>query len=232
MNKKIYDEIYKVSKSRRTAKKFNSNLNVSDEDLNKIFEFVNTAPHSIGGEFWRVINFRRNNEMKEEILNFMQFNKDKSKEASELLFFVTKTNEFFSEDNKQLKDTARRNAKASAENYGWELDEKLLEQSIKNWSYHNFGHNDFNMGDWSARQAYIAVGFLVLGAKSLNIDSAIMEGFELALTYFLREKEIIDFDEQITLAVALGYTEGIDPKPFIGKEQLRYPIDINFKNYK
>jgi nitroreductase/dihydropteridine reductase len=66
---------------------------------------------------------------------------------------------------------------------------------------------------WAAKQAYIAVGNAINGAKAIGYDSCPMEGFDAA-----KYKEILGIDEELTPLVVVPVGIAADePKP-----KLRY----------
>lgn len=60
---------------------------------------------------------------------------------------------------------------------------------------------------WAARQAYIALGFVLLAAAGRRIDSCPIEGFSISkLSQVLSQHQLIDPDlEKPVVMLALGY---------------------------
>ncbi len=224
-----YDNLMKIMSSRRTAKQYDTTKDISIEDLNMVFEATNKTPHSMGLDLWRVLNIRRSSGYKKDISNLLQgFNQERGFMASDLSIFITKKNEYFKSGNSKLYERARRTSKFIADSKGVELNEDEVNAFFEYVVNADHGINEHNYSEWAARQAYIACAFMALSAKSLNIDSTIMEGFKNELNDFLIENNLMNKDERVTLVVGLGYTDKIK-NAFIGKEQNRFPITKNFK---
>lgn len=221
----LYDEFLKVATERRTAKIYNEDLDISNENLNKIFEFTNTAPTSMGLESWRGIIFGRG-ELKKEIISFfLDYNIPRGNSASHLFLFVAKKEDFFKFENKELNKIVRRNIEFSSKHYKTEFDETKFENLLKSIEKREDKTN------WSIKQCYIALSYLILSAKSLGIDTTPVEGMQLEkLNDFLIKKNLINDDEIVTLSAFLGYVK--DKKAFIGEEQLRIPTKEKFTIFK
>ncbi len=224
-----YDNLMEIMSSRRTAKQYDATKDISVENLNMIFEATNKTPHSMGLDLWRVLNVRRNSKYKKDISNLLQgFNQERGFMASDLSIFITKKNEYFKFDNLELYERAKRTSKFITDSKGVELNEGEVKGFFEYVVNADHGINGHNYSEWAARQAYIACAFMTLSAKSLNIDSTIMEGFKNELNDFLIENNLMNKNERATLIVGLGYTDNIK-NAFIGKKQNRFPITKNFK---
>lgn len=67
----------------------------------------------------------------------------------------------------------------------------------------------FDAGEWAARQAYIALGFLVTSAALLGIDACPMEGFDN--DGFSRVLKLDDAGYRAVATCSLGYRSPDDP---------------------
>ena len=90
-----------------------------------------------------------------------------------------------------------------------------VKESWQNWAEKEFNlktDNDFH--HWCARQAYIALGFLMLVAAEIKIDSCPMEGFNInKLTDVLDQEGIINKEMDLPVfMVALRYREDTQPE--------------------
>ena len=80
-------------------------------------------------------------------------------------------------------------------------------------------NNGFNINDWAARQAYIALGNFLTSAALLGIDACPMEGIEPE-----KYNEILDLNEQDLSAVvvaAAGYRASGDN--YAALKKVRFP---------
>lgn len=231
MNRELYNNIYEAAKGRRTAKQYDTTRDVDQETLKNIYAFTKTSPSSVGLELTRIVSISRDSEHKKGIVeHFESFNQERSFMASNVTILVTKTQDFFREENELLISRAKRVVAFGKQSRGEEFvdgEEQGLVSMIVNGNHAN---NEKNQEEWSARQAYIQGGMLVLAAATLGVESTIMEGFDISLNNYLRENNIIEEDERATLAIALGYVdEENNVGTFIGKEQLRISDDEYMK---
>ncbi len=229
MNKEIFTKLKEIASERRTAKQYNPMIDVSKEELKEIYSFAKTAPHSMGIELVRIISVDRASEYRKGISEHIDpFNQEKAFMASDLAIMITKKSEFFDVNNEELKEIAIRGVKFSMESKGLtynEGDEKGFINSVVN---HDHANNGKNKEEWSARQAYIQLGYILLGAKTLGIETTAMEGFLPTLNDYLKENQLIKDDERVTLIVALGHIDNEIENPFIGNKQLRKNDDDYF----
>lgn len=68
----------------------------------------------------------------------------------------------------------------------------------------------------------------MLAASTLGVETTTMEGFTSDLSDYLINEGLINDDERVTLAVAMGYVNPEAKGTFIGKEQLRIEDDEYF----
>ncbi len=229
-NEELYNNILETASNRRTAKQYDTTKDVDQDTLSKIYSFTKTSPSSVGLELTRIVSINRDSVHKKGVVEFLKsFNQERSFMASNLTILVTKTEEFFNVENELLNSRAKRIVIAGKESRGEEYsegDEKGLVSVLVSDDHANNGNN---LEEWTARQAYIQCGLLVIGAATLGVESTIMEGFTPGLTNYLRENNIIAQDERATLAIALGYVSEENKGTFIGEKQLRISDDEYIK---
>ncbi len=223
----LFNELLKLGKSRRTAKNYNPEKVVSNEDIKKIYEFALTAPHTMGLELVRHLTFDRNSEFRKDIENQLSgFNKGRAINSSHIGVLITKKGEWFNSENPELIEAANRVSLFGSKARGMdETPKEILEGFINMVASSDFGHNGNNGQEWSAKQAFIQIAYLVLAAKSLNVDTTIMEGFETTMTDYLISKGLIKADERVSLTLLYGVVDDSVENAFIGKEQLRVDLE-------
>lgn len=226
MNKELYDNMLSLAKTRRTTKLYDNEYNVDADTIKQIYEFALTAPHSMGLELARHITFGNDSEYKEDVAKLLTgFNHVKGLNASHIGVTITKTHDFFNEDNKELVDAVTRVANFASKSFGVETDPKILEGTIATVLGRQFGQNDNNGEEWMAKQGYIQLGYIILAATALGVDTTIMEGYEWKdMTQYLRDKGLINSDERVSMTIAFG-KKADDPKANIGTQQLRRDIN-------
>ncbi len=230
MNKELYNQMLEVAKSRRTAKNYNPELNVDNETIKLIYEFAQTAPHSMGLELARHIVVDRESEHKGPLADTLSgFNAMKGHNGSHIGFIITKKEDFFQEGKEEISAAVRRVAEYAASSAGRELDEGVVRNSIKIVESARFGNNGHNGEEWMAKQGYIQLAYIVLAAKTLGVETTIMEGYEQATTDYLEEKGFISNEERVSMVIAFGKVDESVEGAFIGPKQLRRSFDDYFK---
>ncbi len=225
-NEQLYKEMLDAASKRRTAKQYNPEANVDKETLEQIFTFSKTAPSSMGLEFVRIVSINRDSEHKKGINQyFKEFNQERAYMASNLAIIVSKKAPFFTEDNEIIVSRSVRMMKTIAEIKGEEYvpgSEKGYIDAILN---SNHADNGNNLEEWSARQAYIQLGYILLGASALGVNTTTIEGYKTEMNDYLREHGIIKEDERVTLVIAMGYVDPENKMSFVGDKQIRIEDD-------
>ncbi len=229
-NEQLYNEMLNVATNRRTAKQYDPEMNVDKDTLSKIYQFTKTAPHSMGLELVRIVSIGRDSEHKQGINDYMKgFNQERAYMASEIALLITKKESFLDVNNELLNSRGKRSALNFAESNGTEYVEGSEKGFVEMAATADHANNGGNGEEWLARQAYIHLGYLLLAASSLGVETTTMEGFTKELNDYLIDNELINNDERVTLAVAMGYVNEDAKGTFIGDKQLRIDDDEYFK---
>ncbi len=226
MKKIKYNELLELGSTRRSTKQYDKELRIPREDIDKIYAFVRTAPHSIGMELTRFININPDSELKQGIAEHLKgANTERAMDASDLVIVVTKTEEFFDKKNSEFKDRMKEITKyhlsQNKKPYVIGMEKIFIKQFLNGAQCNQKDKNE----EWSSRQSYIQLAYLLLGAASLNINTTPLEGFEPSITDYLREIGLISNTEKVTLCALMGYISENTPKPYIGNEQFRKSIE-------
>ncbi|WP_297796049.1 NAD(P)H-dependent oxidoreductase [uncultured Eudoraea sp.] len=181
---------------RYATKKFDSEKEISEEDLNTLLEAIRLSPSSYGLQPYHVIVIK--NKGLREKLKSASWGQSQITDASHLIVFANNTS--FDAD---LIDRYLTNVSQTREielnnlqQYGDFMKSKLIDlpNNLKE--------------SWTAKQAYLALGNLLSAAASLKIDACPMEGFE-ANVY----NELLGLnDKKLNTAVvtAVGYRAAED----------------------
>ncbi|OMH39235.1 oxygen-insensitive NAD(P)H nitroreductase [Motiliproteus sp. MSK22-1] len=166
--------IEKYSKERYTTKVFDSDSSLSDSIINKVKNLLQVSPSSVNSQPWHFI-IAGTESGKQRIAKAAsgayEYNKPKLTDSSHVIVFCSKT----SIDDDYL--------------------EKLLDQEDSDGRFANGDFREaqrkgrstfvnlhkFNLKDsqhWMEKQVYLALGTLLLGASTLEIDACPMEGFD------------------------------------------------------
>jgi nitroreductase/dihydropteridine reductase len=195
-------------KWRYAVKKFNTN-SVSAADLNQILEATNLSASSAGIQPYRIF-IVENAALRKELAEG-SFNAQIS-ESSHLLVFSA-----FDKITRERIDSfiaylakGRNVPEEALADYKAALVGGLLSRSDE---------ENFN---WSARQAYIAMGTALIAAAELKIDSTPMEGFDSGKFDSLLGLQEKGLRSVVTLA--LGYRDA-ENDPYVALNKVRLPLD-------
>lgn len=151
---------------RYATKQFNPERTLSDETLETLLEAVRLSPSSYGLQPYHIFVIR-DAAVREE-LRKAAWNQSQLTDASHVLVFANLT-DFGPElidDYISLVARERKTDRENLKGYADFMKSKLLElpQETKD--------------NWTARQAYIALGNLLYAAAELGVDTCPMEGFD------------------------------------------------------
>jgi len=162
-------DILKSLKWRYATKKFDSSKKITENQLNLLLEATNLAATSYGLQPFQILVVE--DKAIREKLKAAAWNQTQVTDASQVIIFAAKTNlsvgdvdEFVERMSKIRKIPAD----SLAEYAG------MMKNTIQT-------RTPEVLTQWAARQAYIALGFLLVSAATQEIDACPMEGFDPAV---------------------------------------------------
>lgn len=207
------ETVMKALEYRHACRVFDTGTKITDRDIQLFVEAARLAPSSFGMEQWNLI-VAQNSKLRAQLKQHAAANATKFDTASHIFIFTAKTVQSLDthidhmlRDNKGMDE-----AKAARFKTGWE---KWAQDSFKLFAEDGARHQ------WAARQAYIALGFVMLVAAERGIDSCAMEGFSIDETaQVLADFGLINPNRDLPVVMlALGYRAGQQP------ERVRRTID-------
>lgn len=203
--------IIDVVQSRKTCKVYDANRPLTAAQIQDIKTLLRYAPSSVNVQPWHYF-LLESKEAKEKILpGFMDFNRPKVLDSSLTVIFAVKNelgashSELITEqedhDHRFVDETAKKNV-ATGRNTFINLNSETPE-ALKRWT---------------EKQAYIALGTLLIGAAALGIDATPIEGIltdELDNILDLKAKGLHSI-----VAVTLGYSSDDDFNAKLPKSRL------------
>lgn len=208
------DALLKSLNWRYAVKKFDANQKISATDWQALKESLRLSPSSYGLQPWKFIDVQ-NPELR-RLLRAQSWNQSQVEEASRFVVLTFKEKMDPQHIDQFIQATAKQR--------------QISAESLK-------GFADMMIGDlvtgprsqvidsWAQRQTYIAMGFLMLAAALLKIDSCPLEGLDAN-----------QYDELLGLkgtgyktvaAVALGYRHTEDKYQNLTK--VRFTEDVVFE---
>ena len=191
---------------RFAAKEFDPSKKIADSDLSQILEAIRLAPTSYGIQPFHVTVI--SNEALKSKIELIAYGQKQVSSSSHLLVFSALTN--INERNDSYIELLS----------GGDEKQKAALVGLKSMISSTVGQlKESDLFSWSARQAYIALGFGLAASAELGIDSCPMEGFEN-----VKVDEILNFPaHQKSVAIlALGYrlADPTRPKIRFSQEEL------------
>ena len=197
---------------RYATKAYDTSKKLNEDQLNTLIESIRLSPSSYGLQPYRVINVKTP-EIREK-LKAAAWNQTQMTDASQLLVFTVPTDlsdkhiDTFIEEVAKTRGITIESLKGYSDMIKGSVNSKTPEQRK----------------DWSARQAYIALGILLKTAADMQIDATPMEGFDNA-----QFDDILGLkDKNLTSVVvcALGYRA--DNDDFAKMKKVRFSKEVLF----
>jgi len=196
-NTKIVD----IARNRYAIKKFDKLRRISDDDFNMLLEVARYSPTAFGLEPWHIIVVR-SSEMIEAMKPYIPGGQRQIETCSHFVIFtvitsLTPNSEYFEHINKNVKGFDDDAHNAFVSRFKLFQDEKLGLT------------DDRSRIDWAGKQAYIALGNMLLAAAICGIDSCAIEGFiPNKIDSILAKHNFIDKNkEHVAVMVAFGYRD-------------------------
>lgn len=201
---------------RHATKSFDPTKKITSEDFSFILETARLSPSSFGYEPWNLLVIQ-NEALRNEIRNVSWGAQGQLPTASHYVIFLARTGEQMQPDGahvQHMMDVLGLSDEAKAgrtKRYGLFLEEDF-----------QIGRNEKAMADWSAKQAYIALGNMMSTAAQIGIDSCPIEGFDQqAIEHLLEQHDLLDRSVfTVPVMVAFGYRSD-EPK----REKQRRSLD-------
>jgi len=210
-NADVQAQIIEAFSSRHATKVFDAERKIPDSDFNTILETARLSPSSFGFEPWQLLVIQ-SKEKRELFRDFAwgangAFNGTAGQlgTASHFCIFLAHTDATMTHNSAYLQKLMKEVKQLPDDVIGF----------INN-AYEKFQTQDFKIegtrqvSDWSARQAYIALGNMMTSAALMGIDSCPIEGFEIDKTSQTLEEHFAIDPKALKSAVmvAFGYRAG------------------------
>lgn len=191
---------------RHACKVFDETKKISKEDLNFILEVGRKSPSSFGMEPWKFLVIQ-DEKLKEKIRPHC-WDQPQITTCSDLVIILAKIEDVKPSSGIPEKRFARRQMPQDKTDFYLNVYSEHLANTLS---------SDENILAWTARQCYIALGNMMTGAATKEIDSCPIEGFD-------KEKieEVLELDTskyQVAVVVPFGYRINEQSK------QLRLDLD-------
>ena len=179
---------------RYATQKYDSTKKISDADMQEILEAINSAPTSYGLQPFKLIHVK-SPELRTQ-LRAAAFDQSPLTDASDVIVFTVNRNvedqhiDSYMQRIVEVRDVERERLSRFQQNIAGTLSNLSSEELIA----------------WNTKQAYIGLGFGLIMAAHLGIDSTPMEGFQKD-----KYDEILGLsDDHSVLVLTFGYRSDED----------------------
>ena len=204
----VQAQIIEAMNFRHATKVFDAERKISDDEFNTILEVARLSPSSFGMEPWQLLVIQDPD--KRELFRDFTWGANGATNgtagqlgtASHYCLFLVHKGETMTHHSDYLQKHMKEVK---------QLPDDVI--GFINGAFQKFQEQDFHIegdrqiSDWSARQAYIALGNMMTAAAMMGIDSCPIEGFEIDKTTAVLE-EHFGVDSKLykpAVMVAFGY---------------------------
>lgn len=179
---------------RYATQKYDPTQKVSEENMQEILEAINSAPTSYGLQPFRLIHVK-SPELRTQ-LRAASYDQSPVTDASELLVFTVNRNM----DSEHINSYMKRIVEVR------QVEREKLSRFEQNIAGVLGNLSSAELIAWNTKQAYIGLGFGLVMAAHLGIDSTPMEGFQKD-----KYDEILGLeDDHSVLVLTFGYRSNED----------------------
>lgn len=189
--------------ARYTAKKYNPNLRVSDEDFAAIIDAGRLSPSSMGFEPWHFVHIK-NRDLINDMLPYMWGGIGKVEDASHLVAFLRRNasqmephSSYLTHIHEDIQHYPQDGLDARMDRYRTFIND---DQDF---------HTDREKNLWVDKQVYIALSNMLTMSAAMGIDSTPIEGFQkIPMQKLLTDRGVYDPEEfHLTVFACFGYSD-------------------------
>ncbi|WP_226570416.1 oxygen-insensitive NAD(P)H nitroreductase [Mangrovibacter yixingensis] len=208
--------IDQIVRKRYTSKAYDGSRKLTQEQQQQLLDVLRFAPSSVNSQPWHFYAITSDEAKQQIIPAVSEPNAAKIKNAAMVVVFATRT----------AIDDAHLNAVLEQEQQDGRFINNDAREGMDKGRRYFVGLNSTSaekQREWMARQAYIALGFLLLSAASMGLDATPIEGFTSAKmddVLGLAEK-----DQTSVVVATVGYRSDADfnaklPKSRLGESEV------------
>ncbi|WP_414502400.1 oxygen-insensitive NAD(P)H nitroreductase [Zymobacter sp. IVIA_5232.4 C2] len=165
-------DVVTASEARFTAKKYDASRRIDAATMDKVETLLRTAPSSVNSQPWHYII--AGTEQGRDLIaqaadgNYAM-NVEKIRSASHVVVFCVRDD----------MDEAHMQAILDQEDKDGRFSTEDARSAMDKGRHFFVGLNKPRMQDWMARQVYLSLGYTLLGAAALGLDSTPIEGIDV-----------------------------------------------------
>ena len=204
--------ISQIVRTRHTCKAYDTQRPLTEEQLQQLQEILRLSPSSVNSQPWHF--FLVTSEAGKETLipTLTEHNREKVRQAALTVVIATK---------RELDDAHLQALLAQEEQDGRFGGNEEAKKGADGARRYYVGLNSTSpqkQQEWMARQAYISLGFLLMGAATLGLDATPIEGFfpeQLDAAFGLTEQGL-----KSVVVASIGYRSEQDFNASLTKSRL------------
>ena len=163
--------ISQIVRTRHTCKAYDAQRPLSEEQLQQLQEILRFSPSSVNSQPWHFFLISSDEGKKQLLPTLTEHNREKVRQAALTVVIATK---------RELDDAHLQALLAQEEQDGRFGGNEEAKKGADGARRYYVGLNSTSpqkQQEWMARQAYISLGFLLMGAATLGLDATPIEGF-------------------------------------------------------
>ena len=163
--------ITEIVRTRHTCKAYDAQRPLTEEQLQQLQEILRFSPSSVNSQPWHFFLISSDEGKKQLLPTLTEHNREKVRQAALTVVIATK---------RELDDAHLQALLAQEEQDGRFGGNEEAKKGADGARRYYVGLNSTSpqkQQEWMARQAYISLGFLLMGAATLGLDATPIEGF-------------------------------------------------------
>lgn len=204
--------ISQIVRTRHTCKAYDAQRPLSEEQLQQLQEILRFSPSSVNSQPWHFFLISSDEGKKQLLPTLTEHNREKVRQAALTVVIATK---------RELDDAHLQALLAQEEQDGRFGGNEEAKKGADGARRYYVGLNSTSpqkQQEWMARQAYISLGFLLMGAATLGLDATPIEGFfpeQLDAAFGLTEQGL-----KSVVVASIGYRSEQDFNASLTKSRL------------
>lgn len=203
-----------IAQQRYATKKFDPSRRIDEDLFEQIKTLLRLSPSSVNSQPWHFLiadNMAAKKRLSKGTQGMFNANESKVLDASHVILFCAKTQL----DDDYLQHLADNEEKAGRFST---TDGKELVKKIRQF-YADIHRNELkDTESWMAKQVYLNIGTILLGAATLGVDAVPIEGIDASILN--DEFNLTEQDYTAVAIVALGYHHSEDFNATLPKSRL------------
>lgn len=204
--------ITEIVRTRHTCKAYDAQRPLTEEQLQQLQEILRFSPSSVNSQPWHFFLISSDEGKKQLLPTLTEHNREKVSQAALTVVIATK---------RELDDAHLQALLAQEEQDGRFGGNEEAKKGADGARRYYVGLNSTSpqkQQEWMARQAYISLGFLLMGAATLGLDATPIEGFfpeQLDAAFGLTEQGL-----KSVVVASIGYRSEQDFNASLTKSRL------------